>query len=71
MNAIEFSVPTRPARPSSQRKVAFPLWRTTIALRMLAATEWQVKGAWTQDLLWEMRSSKVLTDEQYRVRSSS
>lgn len=35
-------------------------------LRLLAATEWQVEGAWTQDLLWEMRNSKVMTDEQYR-----
>lgn len=43
-----------------------PLVADDLRLRLLASTEWQVAGAWTQDLLWDMKTHKLLSEDQYQ-----
>ncbi len=46
-------------------ELGLPLVADDLRLRALAATEWSVAGAWTQDLLAELKERKCLPEDRY------
>jgi tetratricopeptide (TPR) repeat protein len=42
-----------------------PLYADDLGLRAIAKNEWQAEGFWTQTLLIDLRSSQIISDDEY------